>query len=566
MYSITITQQRLIDDWTEYLLYRYFFELGCSVYVPIPVIDIAERLFGLRCEVEALRGKYRRVAGFLQPSRRKILLNRSQPFTRIVFTQAHELAHWLLHVQKDSFWAESMGDLPKLLFKTARSREAAADYLASALLMPRSLILHARSTAPNRDARELAKQFGVSQEAMGRRIETLEQFRSAPNERGHDQGLSAYASLGADAGYSIPFPKGESTLFLVVSSTVADHQLARRLRLLKTGFRWLFIVSNQSDADIFQEWPWVDGVVLAKDLSSPELDPVLKALVKGPATVSRLGGEKWIEWARTTYNSSSHDASPIILTRSDDRRISYRQTLLPSLGPVIESAVPLNNRQAATRFIREARRSGKRVVVATGCFDLITSGHVRFLRRAKAAGDLLVVGVEDDVRVRAFKGDGRPLNAISQRVEVLQEFSRIVDFVFVIRGAPVTPLKEFYSKLHQALKPDFLAVTEGDPHLADRKAEIELAGGELIVVSKLEETSTTSIIRRSLVQAKALPALSRSVKPVLLLPARRHATLEQIQLPLRATDINANDDPPNTRGEYVPRSILVRDDEVRLEL
>ncbi len=63
--------------------------------------------------------------------------------------------------------------------------------------------------------------------------------------------------------------------------------------------------------------------------------------------------------------------------------------------------------QDAKLFIEKAKKDGKRVVVVTGCFDILHIGHIRFLNQAKAAGDVLVVGIEDDNRVRAFKGASR---------------------------------------------------------------------------------------------------------------------------------------------------------------
>jgi bifunctional ADP-heptose synthase (sugar kinase/adenylyltransferase) len=43
-----------------------------------------------------------------------------------------------------------------------------------------------------------------------------------------------------------------------------------------------------------------------------------------------------------------------------------------------------------------ARKHGQRVVFTNGCFDLLHRGHVHILRQAKAAGDLLIVGVNTD--------------------------------------------------------------------------------------------------------------------------------------------------------------------------
>ena len=64
-------------------------------------------------------------------------------------------------------------------------------------------------------------------------------------------------------------------------------------------------------------------------------------------------------------------------------------------------------------------RDQYRVVFTNGCFDILHAGHIRYLAEAKNAGDLLVVGLNSDVSVRAIKGDKRPIIPQAQRAEVL---------------------------------------------------------------------------------------------------------------------------------------------------
>ncbi|MEW5900872.1 MAG: adenylyltransferase/cytidyltransferase family protein, partial [Acidobacteriota bacterium] len=65
---------------------------------------------------------------------------------------------------------------------------------------------------------------------------------------------------------------------------------------------------------------------------------------------------------------------------------------------------------AQLRKIIAAQRSrGKSIVLANGCFELVHAGHIRYLRQAKAKGDILVVAVNSDASVRRLKGKGRPI-------------------------------------------------------------------------------------------------------------------------------------------------------------
>lgn len=69
-----------------------------------------------------------------------------------------------------------------------------------------------------------------------------------------------------------------------------------------------------------------------------------------------------------------------------------------------------------------------KVVLATGCFDVLHWGHVAALKEARKLGDYLVVGINSDASIRALKGDGRPINCEAYRTMLLREL-RCVDAV-----------------------------------------------------------------------------------------------------------------------------------------
>lgn len=84
----------------------------------------------------------------------------------------------------------------------------------------------------------------------------------------------------------------------------------------------------------------------------------------------------------------------------------------------------------AARIADRLRAAGKRIVLANGCFDLLHVGHVRYLREARALGDVLFVGLNADAAVQRLKGPGRPLMPASERAELLLAL-RDVDHVVV---------------------------------------------------------------------------------------------------------------------------------------
>src|SRR5439155_15879058 len=71
------------------------------------------------------------------------------------------------------------------------------------------------------------------------------------------------------------------------------------------------------------------------------------------------------------------------------------------------------------------RQQGRRVVFTNGCFDILHRGHISYLNRAKALGDVLIVGVNSDASIRRLKGPQRPINTLEDRLQVLAALSCI---------------------------------------------------------------------------------------------------------------------------------------------
>ncbi len=140
-----------------------------------------------------------------------------------------------------------------------------------------------------------------------------------------------------------------------------------------------------------------------------------------------------------------------------------------------------------------AHQPGSGLVVATGVFDLLHVGHIRFLEAARDLGDTLVVGIEDDERVRRWKGPNRPIQTQEDRCEVLSAL-RMVDRIFVISGERVDP--DYYVELLRPLNARYLAVTADDPYLKEKRDAMAAIGVELrVVVPRIENYSTSRLVR-----------------------------------------------------------------------
>ena len=70
-------------------------------------------------------------------------------------------------------------------------------------------------------------------------------------------------------------------------------------------------------------------------------------------------------------------------------------------------------------IVENARSSGKRIVFANGCFDVLHVGHIRYLKEARELGDVLIVALNSDSSVRRLKGKGRPILDEISRAKLL---------------------------------------------------------------------------------------------------------------------------------------------------
>lgn len=151
-------------------------------------------------------------------------------------------------------------------------------------------------------------------------------------------------------------------------------------------------------------------------------------------------------------------------------------------GCVLERAELLRRRAAW-------RAEKKRVVFTNGCFDVLHAGHVAYLREARAQGDVLVVGVNDDASVTRLKGAGRPINALADRLTVLAALE-MVDAV--VSFAADTPLE-----LIQAVTPDVLVKGQdwAEKGVVGREW-VERHGGKVVLAEMLPGRSTSAIVER----------------------------------------------------------------------
>lgn len=146
--------------------------------------------------------------------------------------------------------------------------------------------------------------------------------------------------------------------------------------------------------------------------------------------------------------------------------------------------------QEASRLSSKLKKQAKRVVLTGGCFDILHIGHIRFLQKAKARGDVLFVMLESDANITIMKGFGRPINTQKIRAELLSALS-FVDFVILL---PKLQNNSAYDTVILQLQPAIIATTIGDPNRSHKVRQARLVGGKIInVTEKIADASTTRL-------------------------------------------------------------------------
>jgi len=132
----------------------------------------------------------------------------------------------------------------------------------------------------------------------------------------------------------------------------------------------------------------------------------------------------------------------------------------------------------------------KITVLATGVFDDLHSEHLKFLQKAKEAGDVLIVGVESDVRVRKMKGEGRPFQDEQTRVKKLEELE-YVDKVMLLPDKFDTWAEQ--EALIRVVRPDILAVSSHTSHQKGKREIMAIYGGRVVIVHDWNPKVSTTI-------------------------------------------------------------------------
>ncbi|KKP98221.1 MAG: Bifunctional synthase/transferase [Candidatus Moranbacteria bacterium GW2011_GWE1_36_7] len=182
------------------------------------------------------------------------------------------------------------------------------------------------------------------------------------------------------------------------------------------------------------------------------------------------------------------------------------------MGAFIESELMLGgksilNNKRLKEIVGHCKGLGLKIVLTQGSWDLIHIGHARYMQEAKKYGDLLVVGVDSDEKIRSRKGPERPIVPQNERMEMITH----------LRHVDLVALKELHDPKWHMIKlvcPDVLIATKRQGYSKDELKELKKYCGKIVMLESQATTSTSAKIRS--MQINTAKKLERSLTPKLL--------------------------------------------------
>ena len=141
------------------------------------------------------------------------------------------------------------------------------------------------------------------------------------------------------------------------------------------------------------------------------------------------------------------------------------------------------------KWLDDCRKKGKKIVFSNGCFDILHRGHVEYLSKAAAFGDVMVIGLNTDASVRRLKGPSRPVNDEKSRAFVLAGLECVTAVVLFNEDTPYNLIK--------TVQPDVLV--KGSDYKPENIVGYDIVtakGGKVVTVDLVEGFSTTGIINK----------------------------------------------------------------------
>jgi len=214
----------------------------------------------------------------------------------------------------------------------------------------------------------------------------------------------------------------------------------------------------------------------------------LPTLAREVFDVSGAGDTVVAAFALARAAGANHGAAVALANKAASVVVGKFGTATVSPDEILQDtdALRLVPRQALAQLALTLRARGRRIVTINGSFDILHSGHLYILNEARQLGDVLIVGLNSDKSVAAYKGPGRPVVSERRRAEMLLAL-RMVDYVHVFDEAdPIAFLRELNPDVH----------INGSEYGEDciESDTVKRGGGRVHIVKRLPGLSTSNLI------------------------------------------------------------------------
>lgn len=143
-------------------------------------------------------------------------------------------------------------------------------------------------------------------------------------------------------------------------------------------------------------------------------------------------------------------------------------------------------------IVKKVKAQNKKIILTSGCYDILHVGHIHNLKVAKSLGDLLFVCLSSDEQIKKLKGETRPVNTYKDRITLFKTLAYI-DYIIIYNEENIEK-EETLGQIMKLVNPDIW--TKGDDYTVEKIAEKHPYLNSIIIIDNIKDKSTTNIINK----------------------------------------------------------------------
>ena len=213
-------------------------------------------------------------------------------------------------------------------------------------------------------------------------------------------------------------------------------------------------------------------------------------------TLAEIDGQEnyTILLAGELYSGGNYLKEGSLLSSAMDYQSIDPETLVLSLSKIdsVEYSKIIYSPEHLTLKAQQFKESGKKVILTSGCFDILHVGHLENLKIAKSLGEILVVCLSNDEQVRKLKGSTRPVNNYEDRINLFKTIS-YVDYIVLYSESNIET-EETLDQIMKTVQPAIWA--KGDEYIEAKIREKHPSLDKIVLIPTIVNKSTTNIIKK----------------------------------------------------------------------